>query len=182
MSGEMWHKGQTQVVEGSPSGDYYTTTKLDYAGTINLVYLGECKIGISDSINSHFIQQFLYINNLLTSIQIATNETTLGCTNINISVPTSQVVQITLNNGDVSEININDGFSFNSGPYNFAGTVQNVIQPNILWINVLNGTSGISPVSNFTIGLTDMLCNLEADSTKKYEKRRFDHRTRYLYK
>jgi hypothetical protein len=175
------YKGQAVAVEGSVTGDFFTDVKLDYQGGFNLIYLGECKTPTEDSYNRHFIQQFVYTNNLLTSVPTASNKTTLGCTSFNMDIVNNKIISITLNNGDFTEINIGDNFILVNSNFNIIGTILKINSPTNAMVTVITDTSLLTPVSNVTINATDLTCHLEHSTTKDWTKRRWDHRTRYIY-
>jgi hypothetical protein len=192
MATDKTYKGQLQVVEGSVVGEFYTTTKSDYAGNLSPVYLGECEIGCADSQNRHFIQKFLYdtgctgsfcsgTGSFLSKIVIATNETTLGSTNININILTANAIEITLNSGDCAELNPGDGVALKSGIYNINGTVLRKNSDTDFVVATMNITTGLVNASNLAIAETDLMCHLENEKTKSYTKRRWDNRSRYVY-
>ena len=177
------HKGQLQVVEGSPVGDFYTIPKFDYDSASNLLYLGEAAINKTDRQNAHFIQKFLYNSSFnLIRIVIATNITTTGTTLVFSLAPlNSESVDIVISNGDFDEVNLEDQFSLNTGTQVINGTVVKKLSNMHVEIKLSRPDLSLTPQTNVTISATDLMVTLVHANTKDYTKRRWDHRTRYSY-
>lgn len=172
------HKGQMQVVEGSPSGDFYTKTVLGYEGK-RLIYVGTQKTNTSPTENRCYIEKLVYDNQgLFQELLIAQNLTSLGCTNVTIRKLSDKVAEITPNNGvGIAEVNKNDGFNIISTNNTFSGIIVKKVN------NSLHVEINESLIVNETVDIAEfsMIIRLENDLTKDYTKRRWANRTTYLY-
>lgn len=188
--GSKVYKGQEVVVEGSLSGETIIVTKFAYDAAFNLEYLGEAKIGTAENQNRFFIQKFIY-DPAFNIIEIlnATNETTVGAPELTIDTTSDPgfIKVILPAGGDFSEVNSGDSISvktpnnaFNVLPiYDTNEQDELRIQKSDLPSNIL---SSIVEEANTLLTPTDIIIRLENPSTKPYEKRRWDHRERYIYK
>lgn len=175
------HEGQTQIVEGSAVGHFFVTPKMFWGPCGSLVYLGECKTASNDSDNNHFIQKFLYDTSYnVIRVLIAQNISTLGCTDVSLKVLSPRMVEVTLNNGDFSEVNKDDSFTSKTAQ-DITGRVFKKVSDTICHIEVNVGTAGLIDETNVIINETDLTVRFESDKTKWYTCRRWDHRDRYSY-
>ena len=176
MSTDSHHKGQLQVVEGSATGDFYVQTLTDYGPCGSLIYLGEAKTNSQPQENRFFIHKFEYDSSYnMARILIAQNTSSLGCTDFTYKSLNQDIVLITLNNGDCSELNVGDSFT-----YDFLhGEVFKKISDSIFQIKLMNPVTYAE--TNLVINEFDLLVRFESDKTKDYTKRRWDHRNRYGY-
>jgi|DEB0MinimDraft_6_1074348.scaffolds.fasta_scaffold21121_2 hypothetical protein len=166
-----------------------SVTKFAYDAAFNLEYLGEAKIQATDSENKFFLQKFIYdpAFNLI-EILNATNDTSLGAAALTIDVSSDpNFILINLpNGGDFSEVNAADFISVKTVNNEFNllliyDTDQNTnarIRKSDVPSEIL---STIVDETNTVIASQDVLVRLEDDSTKELNKRRWDHRERYIY-
>ena len=174
------HKGQIQVVEGSPSGDFYVKTILGYNDAKKLIYVGTQKTNTTQNENRCFIEKLIYDElGLFQEILIAQNLTSLGCTNVTIKKLSPNVAEITPNNGvGIAEIYKDDSFNLTSTNNTFSGIIVKKVN-NSLHVRLNSDFSIVD--ETITINEFDLIVRLENELTKDYTKRRWANRTTYLY-
>lgn len=192
---EKQHLSQLQVVDGSAVGEFHVIPKFDYNSSMQLEYMGEAKIGKPDHENAHYIQKLVYDSACnLSRILIATNRASAGCTDVSVEILSDKKVKIIANNGDFNEVEIptqgggaqKTGFrattlNLKTPTQEFVGRVEEV-STNGLEVTVeLNTANGLLLAeTNTTINEFDLILQFNSNN-KPYEKRRWTHRTRYIY-
>lgn len=186
--GSKVYKGQEVVVEGSLSGETIIVTKFAYDPAFNLEYLGEAKIGTREWENKFFIQKFIYDPAFnLVEILNATNEMTTGAAELTIDTSDNHYIVITLPaGGDFSEVSPQDSISVSTANNKFhLLPVHDTNQEDQVRIRKTdipaNILATIVDEANTSLAPTDVKVRLENERTKPYEKRRWDHRERYIY-
>lgn len=175
------HEGQTQIVEGSATGHFFVTPKMEWGTCGSLIYLSECKTATNDSESKHFIQKFIYDASYnLIKVLIAQNISTLGCTNVSLRVLSPRMMEVTLNNGDFSEVNKDDSLTVKT-TQQLTGKVFKKISDTVVHLEVDVGTAGLVDEASVAINVNDLTVTFEGDKTKWYTNRRWDHRDRYFY-
>lgn len=181
------YKGQNVVVEGSLSGETLITTKMAYDTKMNIEYLGEAKIGSPEDTNRYFIYKYIYDCNLnLVEIQSATNESSVGANEVSVDTSGSFITVTLPDGGDFSELNKDDHLSLKTinNTFNMLPVFE-IVDNNSIKIRKSdipsNIIAGIVDESNTQIDEFDLKVKFVNTATKDYSKRRWDHRTRYIY-
>jgi hypothetical protein len=101
--------------EDNPMPTYNAASKLiskeDYGNAQQLIYIAEALTGTEDDDNGHFIENFIYDNKFnVTRTLIASNKTTVGSTNIDLTSISPGIARISiLDSGDYSDVIIENG-------------------------------------------------------------------------
>jgi len=161
----------------------YRIPKLAYDSGFNLQYMSDAVIGVQDNQNSHFIQEFLYDGSFnLTRVVIATDTSTCNCTDVSVAVLTPGLVaRITTTTGDFSEVNVGDDFTLTTPTQTIVGSISLVESTTSIQITLPSFSGTLVAETATTILTTDLLITFKHSSTSGYEKRRWDHRDRYIY-
>lgn len=176
------HKGQLQVVEGSPTGEFHVIPKFAYDIYFNLEYLAEAKIGKSDHVNAHYIQKFVYDASCnMTRILIATNLTNCDCTDVSIDVINGITIKISTTTGDFVEVNEGDSFNLTTPTQKIVGLVAKREDDTTVVVTLSEEDLTLVDETDTSIAVTDLTVKLNHKNTKEYDKRRWDHRERYFY-
>jgi hypothetical protein len=176
------HDGQLQVVEGSAVGHFFVVPRMEYGTCGSLIFLGESKTSCHESENRFYLQKFVYDSNYnLTTILVAQNLSTLGCTDVTLKILNGTVVEMVLNNGDFSEANVGDGINIKTFTQEFSGKIFKKLSDSKVHIETTSGTAGLLNETNSAINESDLIIRFEHEKTKFYTNRRWDHRNRYLY-
>lgn len=181
MSGEKKHKDQLQVVEGSVVGVVDVISKFDYNVDKTLRFIGEVKTGTSDVVNGHYIEKILYDNKLPIRVLIASNKVTAGSTRLDMRILSSNIVELTLINGDFTEANKGDGLNLTTAlGQNLQGGIIDKKVSNTV-VEVKHVSSGLVEELAMDINSLNLFIFLNNDKTKNKCNRRWDHRERYFY-
>lgn len=189
------HKGQLQTVEGSAVGEFHVVPKFAYNATLQVEYLGEAKVGLSDRVNGHYIQKFIYDSTLnLKRILIATNKATAGCTEVTVAPLAPNKVRLTAHNGDFGECErpTKGGtakkkpselttLNLNTGTQTIVGRVIEInTDASEVVVELNNEDGGLTNENNTIISETSLFLLFNSEN-KPYEKRRWTNRKRYFY-
>jgi len=182
------YQAQTVVIEGSKSGAVNPTNKFD-KNSIGLVeYVGECAIATNDNANAHYIEKLEYdLIGIIKNIKIATNLTTINASNIKVEDLQSSLLRITIldSEGDFSEVNVGDSLDLITDFQNIAGAEVLEVSNKTVLIKIIS--SSVFTVTNSELisneNLTVLLNSPKTNGLpEEYNKRRWDHRRRYIYR
>ena len=182
-SGRKNYKGQDQVVQGSPTGEYLVITRFDYDNSCgDPKYIGEAKIGSAEIDSKWHIELLEYdsVGNLVV-IKTATNQILTGSTEITIdpTYGTAEQTLLTLADGTFHEHYVKPGDYIKlDTALNFIRNAE--IQEVLSDTQVVIKAVGVSEVSA-ALDPEDLIITLQNELTKDYAKRRWDLRALYIY-
>lgn len=181
-SGRKNYKGQDQVVQGSPTGEFVVVTRFDYLGVCgNPRYVGEAKFGSKENDPKWHIERYDYssVGNV-SAIKTAINQITTKATSIDVDGtygPNSS--KITIAGGVFFPYYMTSGDRIKLvTPSNelSSGLISEILSDTEIVIN----ETLINEVGTSITDL-DLLILLEDAQTKDFAKRRWDLRTYYIY-
>jgi hypothetical protein len=175
------YKGQVQVVDGNMAAASIGISKIERNSVGNIKYLGECGTGTPDSNNKHFITQLYYDTSLnFIGDKVATNRRYTGATDITVNITNPEAL-ITCTGANFNEANLGDTLYFTTVTNTEKQiTIKEVVSDTSVRAT-LDTSSGLSAETATVVASTDLILTLNHESTKDYNKRRWDSRDYYIY-
>jgi hypothetical protein len=179
------YKGQGLVLEGNYVGENFIVTKTSRTPALQYEYIGEAKYGTPDNMNRHYIMHVTYTPALQADrILSASNDTTTDATNVTVeTLVDKRGIRITIVNGDFSEVHAGDEFTLNTTNNHMRSVPITAVlsDTQILVSRLENLDIPIVDETNTPINKHDLLIRLKHEDTMEFHRRRWDHRTRYIY-
>ena len=183
MSNTKKHRGQDQVVFGSPTGHYHTTDRYDYSNCGDVKYYGTAKHSSPENSTNWYIELFEYDSaGNVTAIKIASNKIEPTATSVIIDTASNPgLVRIEIVGGDFfpTYLSERDKLELNT-PSNHLRSllIEEILSDTEILVKDPKGVAvdeTTSVITNLTLELTNM------ETTKDFHQRRWDLRDFYVY-
>jgi hypothetical protein len=179
------YKGQGLVLEGNYVGEDFIVTKTALTPTLQYEYVGEAKYATPDYMNRHYIMKITYTPTLqVDRLLSASHDTSTEATAVTVNTTSDKRgILITITDGDFSEVHPGDEFTLNTPSNQIRSVlVTYVLSDTQIIIDKLEHLDvPIVNEINTPIGPYDLMIRLKHSDTAEFHRRRWDHRTRYVY-